>query len=136
MRNWTSSVLLCFFLTVIVSIVTPKAKGEESYLETAQMVSVSTTITSPTTLLSPVNRGGSVYIMLHWSGSGTKPNGEYLLLSSASSGFSNSASTGTARIPAGNSIDAGLYLGTYNGPLYGVVIGTTSAQSVTVIRKK
>lgn len=128
--------LLCFLLTIIAHVVSSKARGEESYLETAQMVSVSTTPSSPTTLLSAVNRGGSVYVLLHWSGSGTKPNGEYLLLSSSSSGFSTSASTGTARIPAGNSIDAGLYLGTYNGPLYGVVVGTTTAQNVTVIRKK
>lgn len=101
------------------------------------MVSVSTTVASPTTILS-VTQGAcqEVKLMLVWSGSGTKPNGEYLLLSDSASGFSNVASTGTFRIPAGNLANEFFDLGEYAGPLYGVVIGTTSAQNVAVLRKK
>lgn len=107
-----------------------------TYLETSLMVAVSTTVSSPTTIVSATNWAADVGILLNWSGSGTKPNGEYLLLSSSNSGFSNVASTGTARIAADNSEASRLWLNNYNGPLYGVVIGTTSAQNVSVIRKK
>ena len=107
-----------------------------TYLETSTMVAVSTTPSSPTQILAATNWSADVGILLNWSGSGTKPNNEYLLLSSSNSGFSTSASTGTARIVAGNSESERVWLTNYTGPLYGVVIGTTSAQNVSVVRKK
>lgn len=105
-------------------------------LETKSMVSVSTAPASPTTILSGTNGNADVLIMLHWSGSGTYPNSEFLLLSNSSTGFSNSASTGTVRIPAGQEPHHFINLGDYRGALYGVVIGTSAAQNVSVIRKK
>lgn len=104
---------------------------------TKTLVSVSTTPASPTTILAPTQGAcQEVKLLLLWSGSGTKPNGEYLLLSDTSSGFSTSVTTGTFRIPAGNSTNEFLDLGEYAGPLYGVIVGTTSAQAVSVVRKK
>lgn len=110
-------------------------------LATKTMVAVSTTITSPTTLIAAGSLGAcqEVKILLHWSGSGTKPNSEFLLLSDTTS-FSNSASTGTFRIPAGNLPDEFFNLGEYAGPLFAVVIGTTGAgtslPNVSLIKKK
>lgn len=107
-----------------------------TYLETNTQVSVSTTPSSPTQIIAATTWQGDVGVLLIWSGSGTKPNGEYLLLSSSNSGFSTSASTGTARVPASNLESERLWLKDYTGPLYGVIVGTTSAQNVSVIRKK
>ena len=107
-----------------------------TYLETSKMVSVSTTPASPTLIIAATTWQADVGILLNWSGSGTKPNGEYLLLSSASTGFNTSASSGTARVVAGNSESERMWLTNYSGPLYGVIVGTTSAQTVSVLRRK
>lgn len=114
------------------------ADCDGSTFVTKAMVAVSTTPASPTTLLATSAPGpvSCVQIMLHWSGAGTYPNSEFLLLSDSSSGFSTSATTGTIRIPAGQRPSDFLDLGQWRGPLYGVVIGTTSAQNVSVLRKK
>lgn len=112
------------------------AECSATALQTKVMVAVSTTPASPTQLLAATNTScGEVYLMLHWSGTGTYPNSEFLLLSDSSSGFSTSATTGTVRIPAGQRPSDFLSLGLYRGPLYAVVIGTTSAMNVSVIRK-
>lgn len=105
---------------------------------TRAMVSVSTTPASPTTIFATSGPGpmSCVQIMLHWSGSGTYPNSEFLLLSESSTGFSTSGSTGTFRLPAGQRPSDFFNLGGYRGPLYGVVIGTTSPMNVSVLRKK
>ncbi len=107
-----------------------------TYLETNTQVAVSTTITTPTTLIAASNWSAEVGILPIWSGAGTKPNSEYLLLSSSLTGFSNVASTGTARVAAGSLESDRLWLTNYSGPLYAVAIGTTTAINVSVIRKK
>lgn len=109
---------------------------DSTYLETASMVAVSTTPTLPTTILAATAGGANVKLMLNWSGSGTYPNSEYLLISSNSTGISTQATNGTIRIPAGQRPSDFIDLGDYKGPIYGVVLGTTSAQNVSVLRKK
>lgn len=107
-------------------------------LSSKVMVAISTTATLPTTILAGGALGAcqEVKILLHWSGAGTKPNNEYLLLSDTASGFSTSATTGTLRIPAGNLPNEFFNLGEYAGPLYGVVTGTAAVLNVSVYKKK
>lgn len=117
------------------------AECRATSLSLKSMVAVSTNIASPTTLISPtIGACQEVKLLLHWSGSGTKPNNEYLLLSDTNSGFSSSASTGSIRIPAGNLPNEFFDLGEYAGPLYAVVIGTTgagtTAPNVSVLKRK
>lgn len=114
------------------------AECHGSTILTKAMVAVSTTPSSPTTLFATSAPGAPacVQIMLHWSGSGTYPNSEYLLISDSSSGFSNSATTGTIRVAAGQRPSDFFDLGEYIGPLYAVVIGTSAAQNVSVFRKR
>lgn len=110
-----------------------------AYMETASMVLVSTTVALPTRLLNSTDGQPCVDILLNWSGTGTKPNNEFLLVQTSSFGFSSSASTGTVRIPAGNSMSDAYSFGEYRGQLWAVVIGTTGAgvaPTVAVIRKK
>ena len=107
-------------------------------LATKSTVAVSTTIGSPTTLIAAGALGTcqEVWVMLNWSGTGTKPNGEYLLLSDTSTGISSSTTTGTFRIPAGNSPSEFFRLGEYAGPLFAIAQGTTSALNVSILKKK
>jgi hypothetical protein len=107
-----------------------------TYFETNKVVSVATTPATPTLILADSPGDASVKLMLHWGGTGTKPNGEYLLLSDSNVAISTSSTVGAARIPAGNSVNEIYDLGDYRGAVYGVVLGTTSAQLVSVIRKR
>lgn len=112
---------------------TAHAIGDTTLFDTAKQISVATTTASPTLILSSIYSSADVALMLNWSGSGTFPNNEYLLLDSKNTNFT---STGTLKIPAGQRPSDYLYLNNYRGPLYGVVVGTTSAQTVFVLRKK
>lgn len=107
-----------------------------TYFETASRVSVSTTPTSATKILTAVSGPSWVWVRLQWSGSGTLPNSEFLLLSQSSTTFSVSTTTGTARIVASNEQNNIFEIGCYSGDLYAVVTGTTAAQNVEVFRKR
>lgn len=137
----SSKLLIAFIGGLLLSAAGPLrpafAECMATNLGTPTVVAVSTTMASATTILAPTNLScADVQIMLNWSGSGTYPNGEYLLLSDSSVGISSNTSSGTFRIPAGQRPSDFLNIGSYKGPLYGVVMGTTSAQGVFVIRKK
>lgn len=110
------------------------AECRGTQLDKKVVIAVSTIVASPSTIIAPGSLGAcqEVKLMLLWSGSGTKPNGEYLLLSDTNSGF---VSTGTLRIPAGSAANEYFDLGEYAGPLYGVVVGTSSA-FVSLYKKK
>jgi hypothetical protein len=111
------------------------AVGYGASINISDMVAVSTTPASPTKIIDGSIGRSTVKIMLHWSGSGTYPNGEFLLLRSDSSDFNTSATTGTARIPAGQRPSDFIEIDV-NSNLYGVIVGTTGAQNVTVIRTR
>ena len=107
-----------------------------TYIDGSQ-VAVATTPATPTKLISACpTAAGDVGILPFWSGSGTKPNGEYLLLSSENVALSTLTNSGTLRIPAGNLESERIWLKDYVGALYGVVIGTSSSMNVSVIRKR
>ncbi len=107
-----------------------------TFIETTSMVQVSTTVSQPSLIIAGTQWTADVGILFNWSGAGTKPNGEYLLLSSSSTGLSSATANGTARISAGNLESERVWLTNYTGPLYGVMIGTTATPTVSIIRKK
>lgn len=133
------------FVVALAGMLLASSLGSSAFAEcrgtslgTKSHVAISTTLASPTTLIAPGALGScqEVWIMLNWSGSGTKPNGEYMLLSDSSTGISTSATNGTIHIPAGNAPNEFFRLGEYAGPLYAVVQGTTSAMTAEILKKK
>lgn len=131
--------LLGFVGGLLLSVVVPLRAVhalDTTVFDQATQVNVSTIVASPTQILPAVYATSDVMIMLNWSGSGTYPNNEFLLLSSSGTALSTSTTAGTFRIPAGNRPSDFISLNNYRGPLYGVVLGTTSAQIVSVMRKK
>ena len=106
-----------------------------TYFDVKNRVAVSTTPSAPTKILTAVSGPAWVQIRLRWSGSGTLPNGENLLLSNSSTTFSVSFTTGTSGILATNEPNM-FDLGCYSGNLYGLIVGSTSAQNAEVFRKR
>ena len=104
--------------------------------ETSKMIAVSTTPASPTKLLDALSGDASVCIQPLWSGTGTKPNGEGIVIADTNVTIATNVATGYARIPAGNLVSEIFCIGDYKGALYGVTFGTGTPLDVMVLRKR
>ncbi len=105
-----------------------------TYLETSAIVNVSSQTASPSTLVATT--GGPTATVEIWCHQFAN-SGETVLLKSASTGFSVSSTTGTARIlcTSTSTITEHLILEDYAGPVYAVANATYTIP-VNVIRKR